>query len=121
MSRPNPGGLMQPLRTRIDRIVEFSTIACLVGTEHATAAPVTIHGLGVDRVARVRGAVARFDEFTEDNDPWGEHDCAALTVDGQRIIFKIDYFDRDLQWHSPDAADPDVTRRVLTIMLGEEY
>ena len=55
--------------------------------------------------AKALQLVASFDDFTEDNDPWGEHDCAALTVDGQRIIFKIDYFDRDLQWHSPDAAD----------------
>jgi len=80
-----------------------------------------IEALGADRVTQVLTAVARFDDFTEDNDPWGEHDCAILTVDGRRIIFKIDYYDRDLRWHSPDAADPAVTRRVLTIMLAEEY
>ena len=80
-----------------------------------------IEALGADGVRNVLSAVAGFDEFTEDNDPWGEHDCAVLTVNGRRVIFKIDYFDRDLRWHSPDASDPTVTERVLTIMLSEEY
>ena len=44
-----------------------------------------------------------------------------LTVDGRRIIFKIDYYDRDLAYHSPDASDPAVTERVMTVMLAEEY
>jgi hypothetical protein len=80
-----------------------------------------IEALGSDGVRNVLIAVATFDDFTEDNDPWGEHDCAVLTVEGRRIIFKIDYYDRDLRWHSPDASDPAVTVRVLTIMLAEEY
>ena len=80
-----------------------------------------IEALGADRVCQVLSAVAGFDDFTEDNDPWGEHDCAILTVAGLRIIFKVDYFDRDLRWHSPDASDSAVTERVLTVMLAEEY
>ena len=80
-----------------------------------------IEALGPDGVRGVLTAVARFDDFTEDNDPWGEHDCAVLTVEGRRIIFKIDYFDRELRWHSPDASDPAVTERVLTVLLSEEY
>jgi hypothetical protein len=80
-----------------------------------------IQALGTDGVRQVLTTVAQFDDFTEDNDPWGEHDCALLTVGGRRIIFKVDYFDRDLAYHSPDASDPSVTERVMTVMLAEEY
>ncbi len=80
-----------------------------------------IQALGPDGVREVLTTVARFDDFSEDNDPWGEHDCAVLTVESRCIIFKLDYYDRDLRWHSPDASDPTVTERVLTIMLADEY
>lgn len=71
--------------------------------------------------AEVLRAVTAFDAFTTDNDPHGEHDCATLTVGGAMILWKIDYYDRDLRYHSPDEANPDVTSRVLTVMLAEEY
>jgi hypothetical protein len=80
-----------------------------------------IAAFGADGMRQVLTAVAGFDDFTEDNDPWGEHDCAVLTVNGRRVIFKVDYFDRDLAYHSPDASDPAVTQRVMTVMLAEEY
>jgi hypothetical protein len=80
-----------------------------------------IQALGADDLRAVLLGVAKFDEFSEDNDPWGEHDCATLTVNGHRLIFKIDYYDRDLAYHSPDASDPAVTERVMTVMLTEEY
>src|SRR5690242_12833865 len=65
-----------------------------------------IQALGVDTVRQILLAVAQFDSFTEDNDPWGEHDCAVLSAAGYRIIFKHDYFDRDLRGDSPDASNP---------------
>ena len=34
---------MQPLRIRIDRIVDFGTVVSLVGVDTETAMPVTIH------------------------------------------------------------------------------
>ena len=77
--------------------------------------------LGLARQLRILEAVAAFDAFDPDNDPYGEHDFGALEVEGERILFKIEYFDRALTGHSPDPADPSVTTRVLTIMLGEEY
>jgi hypothetical protein len=38
-----------------------------------------------------------------------------------RVWLKIDCYDRDLVWGSPDPADPAVTRRVVTILLPEDY
>ena len=72
-------------------------------------------------VRAILNEVAAFDAFTPDNDPWNEHDCAALTVKGVNVLWKIDYYDRQRQFHSPDPADPKLTVRVLTIMLAEEY
>jgi hypothetical protein len=76
---------------------------------------------GSEQIARVLAAVAAFDNFSEDNDPYGEHDCALLCVDGIQVLFKIDYFDRDLTFHSPDPSDPAVTERVMTVMLAADY
>ncbi len=55
------------------------------------------------------------------NDPYGEGDFGALQVEGERILFKVDYYDRSLTGQSPDPADASITTRVLTIMLAEEY
>ena len=77
-----------------------------------------IQALGPNGVREVLIAVARFDDFSEDNDPWGEHDCAVLPVDGHRIIFKHDLYE------DPEVKGADgqpATTRVLTIMLAEEW
>ena len=77
--------------------------------------------LGLEMQARVLAAVRAFDAFTEENDPWGEHDMGALDVAGHRIFFKLDYYDTKMTYLSDDPADPAKTVRVLTIMLAYEY
>ena len=74
--------------------------------------------LGRAKQMAILDAVAAFDSVDADNDPYGEADFGALQVEGERILFKIDYYDRSLTGHSPDLADPSVTTRVLTIMLA---
>ncbi len=80
-----------------------------------------ITSLGLPTVNAIFTAVAGFSDFNSDNDPWGQHDCASLTVAGVHVIFKIDYLDRSRRFQSPDPADPKRTVRVLTVMLAEEY
>jgi Protein of unknown function (DUF3768). len=71
--------------------------------------------------AKVLSAVRLFADFNKDNDPHGEHDFAAFRVDGNRINFKIDYYDKSLEYGSEDPSDPATTTRVLTILLACEY
>ena len=86
--------------------------------------------------SRVRELIETFDAFTPDNDPYGERDFGAIYRgrDGrwtsaypaqgdpvETVFWKIDAYDRDLQFGSDDPANPAVTRRVLTIMLASEY
>jgi hypothetical protein len=80
-----------------------------------------IAALGAEAVARIVKTIAVFDDFCHANDPHEEHDFGAFDADGHTIMFKIDYFDRAMSMHSPDAADPSITERVITIMLAEEY
>src|SRR5438552_5903041 len=80
-----------------------------------------IAALGGEAVARIVKTVAVFDDFCHANDPHQEHDFGAFGADGYKVFFKIDYYDESLTRHSPDPAEPSVTKRVITIMLADEY
>ena len=77
--------------------------------------------LGQTMTWRILHAVATFDAFDTGNDPYGEHDFGTVLIDDKRLFWKIDYYDRSMQRHSPNPADAAVTERVLTIMLASEY
>jgi hypothetical protein len=65
--------------------------------------------------------VRTFDDFTPDNDPHGEHDFGSFEHNRRTIFWKIDYYDLLLHNGSRDPSDPALTRRVLTVLLAEEY
>ncbi len=44
-----------------------------------------------------------------------------VSIAGNKLFWKINYYDRDLEFGSENPADPAITARVLTIMLAEEY
>lgn len=63
--------------------------------------------------------VRRFNEFTEDNDPYGEHDFGTVHWYGEKVFWKIDYYDQELKY-GRNPLDEEC-RRVMTIMLASEY
>ena len=65
--------------------------------------------------------VRRFDQFTQDNDPYGEHDFGMIEHKGQKFFWKFDYYDRNMEFGSPEPSDAQQTTRVLTVFLSEEY
>jgi Protein of unknown function (DUF3768) len=80
-----------------------------------------ISSLPADVQSRIREKVEKFDQFTEANNPHGERDLGSFEQDGHRVLWKIEYYDRNLEYGSDDPSDPSKTRRVLVIMLAEEY
>jgi hypothetical protein len=89
----------------IGRIVQTSGIAALPRIDQC----------------KIREQVETFNSFTPDNDPYGEHDFGAFVYRGERIFWKIDYYDSTLTKGSEDPSDPKQTVRVLTIMFASEY
>jgi hypothetical protein len=122
-------------RERIARLNDLARQA--MGIACTAVATVGFRSLPEADQSCVRELIETFDAFTEDNDPHGERDFGAIYQLGdgrwtterprnrhnerERVFWKLDYYDRDLCFASEDAANPAVTRRVLTIMLADEY
>jgi hypothetical protein len=83
-------------------------------TAAVNALPVEVRSAGI--VAVQASAV-----FTEDNDPYGERDCASFELGGQRFFWTIDYYDETCTYRSRDPCEEFVTTRVLTLMLAQDY
>lgn len=71
-------------------------------------------------VTRLLKAIGQFADFTRDNDPWGEHDFGQVMVDGTAYFWKIDAYDINMEFGSPDPADSAVTCRIMTVMTGHD-
>lgn len=64
-----------------------------------------------DEVVAILRAIVSFNDFTTDNDPYGERDFGVVEVGIHRLFWKID----DLSGESIDLG------RVLTVMFADEY
>ena len=72
-------------------------------------------------VAEILNQVICFNNFTTANDPYNEHDFGSFDYNGEKIFWKIDYYDCNFEYASPNAASSQQTNRVMTIMLADEY
>ena len=122
-------------RERIARLNDLARQA--MGVACTAVATVGFRSLPEADQSCVRELIETFDAFDEDNDPHGERDFGTIYQLGdgrwtterprlgdyerERVFWKIDCYDRELRFGSEDAADPAVTRRILTIMLSDEY
>ena len=102
------------IRTLNDELRQNFTTGTAVMTAGVAA-------LGAETVARIVKTIGVYDDFCHANDPYEEHDFGSFEVDGHTIFFKIYYYDSTLTVHSPDPSDPAVTKRVITILLAQEY
>lgn len=80
-----------------------------------------LQSCGPELVRKAFEAVRDFDRFSEDNDPWGDHDFGSIEISSEKVFWKIDYYDPTLTAGSQNPANESETHRVLTIMLASEY
>ena len=110
--------MKQSRATRIAELNDKFRKGLASGRVHMTAG---INAKRSEFVAKALVRVIAFDDFKADNDPHGEHDFGSFELEGEKIFWKIDYYDLAGEFGSEDPTDPKKTLRVLTVMLAEEY
>lgn len=64
-------------------------------------------------------AIRKYDNFTPDNDSYMEHDFGNLNWYGDRVFWKIDYYNAEMnEWEDPTSPS---CNRIMTVMLANEY
>lgn len=81
----------------------------------------SVSSLEKDKLIELIKLVEDFNDFTEDNDPYEEHDFGSIEFKGTTYFWKFDYYDLNLEGGSEDPSDPNITKRVLTLMEADEY
>ena len=119
-------------KTRTQRIAELNDLArTAMGVASRVIQTSGISALPGEVQSRIREKVEMFGTptpkgdlrhmFTKDNDPHGERDFGTVYHEDLKVFWKIDYYDKAMEYGSEHPEDPAQTTRVLTIMLAEEY
>lgn len=80
-----------------------------------------VAALDQEQLGELLVLVRDYDQFTPDNDPYGEHDFGSIEYEGEKYFWKMDYYDLNYEFGSEEPANPAATKRVLTLMLASEY
>ena len=67
------------------------------------------------KLALLLEKVRTFNSFTDDNNPYGENDFGAVSIEDEKFFFKFDYYYEQLKYYKPGA------RHVLTILHSSEW
>lgn len=112
------------MTTELDRAASIAALNDAfraAGPERDWVMTAGVQSRGLAFIAAVIAKVRTHACFPPDSNPHGERDFGVITLAGERVWFKIDYYDLDLRYGWEDPADPAQTRRVLTIMFPNEY
>ena len=80
-----------------------------------------IEAMGQAFVTACYGAVATYDAFAEDHDPYCTHEMGVMEVQGHTVWWKIDLYDQSYDGGSPEPLSLFQTRRVLTVLFPSDY
>ncbi len=108
-------------QSRVERIAALNDKLRTTGVGGQLMLTAGIRALPETQIGALLHAMRLQRDFSGHDDPYGEHDMGTVRLGEHKAFWKIDYYDPDLAYGSPDPADPTVTRRVLTLMLASEY
>lgn len=74
-----------------------------------------VAALPINELSQLLVLVRDFNSFTEDNDPYNEHDFGKIDFNGMSFFWKIDYYDPELKSFQENGT------RVVTVMFTHEY
>ncbi|MCW2391911.1 hypothetical protein M2336_000296 [Sphingobium sp. B1D7B] len=106
--------------SKAERIRELNDRLRTTGLGGRTLLTRAFAALPQDQMLQILARIRQFDDFDGGNDPWREHDFGQVGHDGARYFWKIDVYDVNLEFGSPDPSDETVTCRVLTVMTEQD-
>jgi len=84
-----------------------------------------VAALGPIAAMIIASKIMRYDNFTEETDPYGEHDFGSVIIHHNgvpiTVWWKIDLYDADYERGAEDPEDTARTARVMTILLPSEH
>jgi hypothetical protein len=106
---------------RAERIARLNDELRMKGAGGQIVITRRVHALTGPDVTGLLKALAAYDDFDADSDPHGERDFGVFDFAGAELLWKIDYYDSKLEYGSDDPANVNITQRVLTVLLADEY